>query len=103
MSTLHWSFKIIILLFMIAIFSFSYYAVEIEGKRLNRELESRQIQLQNLEEENLDLITEIFMLKVEIEALKSDSEESSLAARTLLGMVQSMESVYQLNATQVSD
>ena len=50
-----------------------------------------------LREELSSVSTQIHMLKVEIHALKNDSEESSLAARTLLGMVHANELVYQLN------
>ena len=80
-----------------------YYTFSYKGEMLDEEYEMHAQQYKQLQAESLSLSTEIYMLNVEIESLKKDSEESSLAARTLLGMVRPSEFVYQLNTIRSSE
>ena len=77
--------------------TFAHYTVMVKSEQLNTEYQIRHQEYLELREKLLSLSTEIHMLEVEIYALQNDNEESSLAARTLLGMVHAAELVYQLN------
>ena len=65
--------------------------------RLRELAEKRAEEVRRLQDDDIKLSAEIRALQAEIDALKTDSEETSLVARTTLGMVSSDEVVYQLN------
>lgn len=75
----------------------SIHGLFFEGKRLGKLAHERSDEVQRLKALDIMLSAEIGALQAEIKALKTDSEETSLVARTLLGMVASDEVIYQLN------
>ena len=74
-----------------------HYVQSVAAPKLSREWERMNQKLEVLQKEDTQISAQIHMLQVEIDALKVESEESSLAARTLLGMVRPSELIYQLN------
>ena len=86
-----------LLISFIFVSAFTYHTVFIKSKQLDQEYQEIYDNYKKHREILLSLSTEIYMLEKEIYALENDSEESSLAARTLLGMVHATELVYQLN------
>ena len=71
--------------------------------RLRELAEQRAEEVRRLQDDDIRLSAEIRALQAEIDALKTDSEETSLVARTTLGMVSSDEVVYQLNNRRYED
>ena len=65
--------------------------------RLRALAEQRAEEVRRLQEDDIRLSAEIRALQAEIDALKTDSEETSLVPRTTLGMVSGDEVIYQLN------
>ena len=89
------------LFFMAACFillgSVSVQGLFFEGERLGKLAQERAAEVERLKALDIMLSAEIGALQAEINALKTDSEETSLVARTLLGMVANDEVIYQLN------
>ena len=89
------------LFFMAASFillgSVSVQGLFFEGERLGKLAQERAAEVERLKALDIMLSAEIGALQAEINALKTDSEETSLVARTLLGMVANDEVIYQLN------
>ena len=88
----------IILTLLCIIPAYYHYVQSISAPKLAQEWEQMNKKLKYLQKEDIQLSAQIHMLKVEIQALNHESEESSLAARTLLGMVRPSELIYQLTA-----
>ena len=89
-------FIIVVLLCIIPVYH--HYIQSVAGPKLAQEWEHMNKKLKYLQKEDIQLSAQIHMLKVEIDSLNNESEESSLAARTLLGMVRPSELIYQLTA-----
>jgi cell division protein FtsB len=97
MNLAHWFKVSCLVISILLVFTFTHYTLMVKSEQLNTEYRIRHQEYLELREQLLSLSTEIHMLEVEIYALQNDNEESSLAARTLLGMVHAAELVYQLN------
>ena len=83
--------------------AYHHYVQSVAGPKLAQEWERMNQKLEVLQREDIQLSAQIHMLQVEIDALKVESEESSLAARTLLGMVRPSELIYQLTSPTVGN
>ncbi len=94
--------RALLLLFMCAVSAFSWYAFREEGPALSLLIEERERLLANKRLEVRDLGYRLYVLEAEIQSLEVDSEESSLMARTLLGMVLPSEFIYQLGSAAPS-
>ena len=90
--------RALLLLFMCAVSAFSWYSFRQEGPALSRLVEERERLLASRRLEVRDLGNRLYVLEAEIQSLEVDSEESSLMARTLLGMVLPSEFIYQLGS-----
>ena len=75
----------------------------VTAEDLGQQVQAREMKIQRLKVEDIMLSAQISALEAEIEALQRDSEETSLVARTLLGMVSSDEVIYQLNHQRVEE
>lgn len=75
----------------------------VSGESLNTLSQSRELKIQRLRATDIMLSAQIGALEAEIDVLKRDTEETSLVARTLLGMVSSDEVIYQLNHQRVEE
>ena len=82
---------------------FSMHAIFVKGDELTRLAQDREAELTRLRDYDVMLSAEIGALRSEIKKLKTDSEETSLVARTLLGMVDSDEGIYQLKRDLLRD
>ena len=91
------------LLISLPLVLFSLHAVFVKGDELARLAKDREVELERLRDYDVMLSAEIGALRAEIEKLKTDSEETSLIARTLLGMVDSDEVIYQLKRDRLRD
>lgn len=89
----------LMLIFMCAVSGFVWYVVRERGPALAREILAREALMAQKRLEVRDLKHRLYVLEAEILALEVDSEESSLMARTLLGMVLPSEFIYQLGST----
>jgi cell division protein FtsB len=78
--------------------AYYHYVQSVAGPKLAQKWEQMNRKLEYLQQKDIQLSAQIHMLKTEINALNHESEESSLAARTLLGMVRPSELIYQLTA-----
>lgn len=75
----------------------------VTGQELGQQVQAREMKIQRLIAEDIMLSAQIGALETEIDRLQRDSEETSLVARTLLGMVSSDEVIYQLNNQRVEE
>ena len=82
---------------------FSLHAIFIKGDKLHTLVQERNFEIERLQSYDVMLSAEISALRAEISELKTDSEETSLIARTLLGMVDRDEVIYQLNQDHLGD
>ena len=89
----------LLLLFMCAVSGFVWYVVSEKGPALALEISAREALMAQKRLEVRDLNHRLYVLEAEILALEVDSEESSLMARTLLGMVLPSEYIYQLSSS----
>jgi len=80
-----------------AVGAFAWYATRVEGPALSRLIAERERLLEQRRQEVRELEHRVHVIEAEIQALEVDSEESSLMARTLLGMVLPSELLYQLS------
>lgn len=90
-------------LFSLTLTLFSLHAIFYKGAELSRLAQDREAELERLRDYDVMLSAEIGALRAEIEKLKTDSEETSLVARTLLGMVDSDEVIYQIKRDRLRD
>ena len=88
---------ITVLAFTVILGGLSVKAYYFDRVRLRALAEQRAEQVNRLQERDIRVAAEVRALQAEIDALKTDSEETSLVARTSLGMVLSDEVIYQLN------
>ena len=90
-------------LIVVTLGSMSLYALLVEGKHLERLAVEREVEIERLRNIDVMYSSEIGALQAEIDHLKTDSEETSLVARTLLGMVAKDEVIYQLNNQEIEE
>lgn len=94
---------IVLLAFVLGLGGLSIYAHFIEGARLSELAQERAVEIELLRERDIRLSAVSEALKAELEQLKIDSEETSLVARTMFGMISADEVIYQLNADQYQE
>lgn len=95
--------SLVVLGFLLVLGLLSVHAYFFEGKRLSKLVAERAEEVRLLQESDIRITAEIGALRAEIESLKSDTEDTSLVARTMFGMVSSDEVIYQLNSAQYEE
>ena len=95
--------KITVALFVLVLGSLSVKAYMFDLGRLSLIAEERAHEVKRLQADDIRLSAMLTALRTEIKALQTDSEQTSVLARTTLGMVISDEVVYQLSGQQTHE
>ena len=95
--------RITVALFVLVLGSLSVKSYFWDLDRLRKTAEARAREVERLQAKDIKQSALILALQAEIKALKSDSEQTSVLARTTLGVVTSDEIVYQLHSQERND
>lgn len=95
--------RLIVIAFVFVLGSLSVKSYFWDLDRLHKTAEARAREVERLQAKDIKQSALILALQAEIKALKSDSEQTSVLARTTLGVVTSDEIVYQLHSQERND
>jgi cell division protein FtsB len=90
--TLKWLPGVLFIPAMLAGFFYAFWGY---GPRLEAEFQLRRLELDQLAERKQTLLTEVYLLRREIEDLKAGGEEGVIHAQTQLGLLRAGERLYR--------